>query len=273
MKRFWKLIVLLLIIVSCVRVNASIDTYVRTRDNLRVSDDVEVRNDNLNDILNTPSVNAKEKIYDFADILTKSEETNLYERIKEYTSLTKYDIAILTTNDLNGYSIADYTYNFYDYNLFKKEGVIFTIYMNNGVPEIYMGTCGDGSSEIFSIYSDRRINETLKYVYENNLRKKEYYKACDNFVKLMIAFYNVDTKDRYRVDPSGNVIKTVPWFELIILSLTLTFVIIMIMLYTLGVFKRKSNGDVLEALVDKSTMTIKLNEETYLETTSGTKRK
>lgn len=267
--------ILFLILVFLINVNvyASTFTYERTSDNLRVPSDVVVDNNNIDNIMKTPSIKAKEKIYDFAYLLTDSEEQELYKSIKEYIDYTKIDCVIVTTRDLAGFTINEYTYNFYDYNNFKTDGVIFVIYMNNGKPEIFMGNSGNRDGKVFSIYNDYRIKETLKYVYEKNLRNNDYYNACDNYLKLIKAFYNIDSKGSgdYRVGEDGNLEKNIPWIELIILSLALTFVVIMVMMYALGLFKKTKNIDNFESYINKKTMKVKKLDEDLVDTIVGGK--
>ena len=66
------LIIFLLPIVSF----ASTNTYPRTEDDLRINSWITVTEENKDNILNTPSVNEEEKIYDFADLYTDEEEKN-----------------------------------------------------------------------------------------------------------------------------------------------------------------------------------------------------
>ena len=98
-----------------INTNASTNTYIRTSDNLLVPSDVVVDSNNINNIMKTPSVSSSEKLYDFADLLTDSEEEKLVKRINKYVNSSTIDVAIVTTNDLLGFSIDDYAYNFYDY--------------------------------------------------------------------------------------------------------------------------------------------------------------
>ena len=273
MKNLKRLIILILVCFSFIRnVNATTNIYVRTRDNLRVPKDVEVTSDNINDVLNTPSVSAKDKIYDLADVLTDSEENEIYNSLKKYKSSSKIDSVIVTTRDLGNVSISDYTYNFYDFNDFENNGLIFVIYINdNNIPEIYMGTSGEDET-VLSIYTNNVIKQTLAYVYEKNLRSSDYYSACINYVKIIQGFYDVNRVGDYRVSEDGNIVKVIPWLELVVLSLTVTFIIVMLLLYSLGMFKNKVSTDKMDLLVDKNNMIVKLNEEVFIDSVVGGKK-
>ena len=70
MKKFNYLIIIFIVFFGIkLNCNAGVQTYKRTTDNLLIPSDVKVDSTNLNSILNTPAVNAKEKIYDFAFLI------------------------------------------------------------------------------------------------------------------------------------------------------------------------------------------------------------
>ena len=62
------LVILISFIFNITLVSASTNTNIRTEDNYLINDWIEVTDSNRGNILNTPAVNAEEKIYDFADL-------------------------------------------------------------------------------------------------------------------------------------------------------------------------------------------------------------
>ena len=223
-----KIFLVLLIFFSCVdTVSASTKTYERTNDNLRVPSSVIVSEDNINHILNTKAVNANEKIYDFADILTDEEEKKLYKAVDDFVKDTTLDLVILTEKDTLDLDSANYAFNFYDYNNFNRNGLIFFVQEVNNKFNIYMWTSGD----VYGIYTQKRIKDILEYIhvsFDNN----DNYKGMSDFVKIVHGFYIADKKgDLVKIDSTGNIIKTVPWFDIIILAVALTFVIIFCTFY------------------------------------------
>lgn len=58
------------------KIFAYVTTSDRTEDNLQVREEL-INDDNIEDILNTPKVNEKEKVYDFADLFTSYEEIEI----------------------------------------------------------------------------------------------------------------------------------------------------------------------------------------------------
>ncbi len=236
--KFIKLMGCILISVLFFNLNcfASVNSYTRTDTNLMVPKDVVVDSNNIGSILKTPAVSSSEKIYDYADLLTDDEEKNIYEKLYEFTKDSEIDVAVVTTNDLLGFSISEYSNNFYDYNDFMNDGIIFVIYMSGNEPEIYMGNSGNHSGKVFEIYTDARINQTLEYVYKD-IALGEYDKAINDYVKILDGFYRIDGGN-YKVDKEGKVVKSIPWIEIGILSIALTFIIIIFLFYKFIVKKK-----------------------------------
>ena len=237
---------------------ASTNTYVRTNDNLRVPSDVKVDNDNYNDIIKTPSVSSSEKVYDFAEILSVEDEELLFENLSTYSKKTKYDAVIVTTSDLHEFDISDYAFNFYDYNDFKNEGVIFVIYTGEPEVSIYMANSGPTSSELFQIYNEKMIQSTLEYLYKNSISKQKYFEGCNNFIIIINEFYNRKASGNYEVDKNGNIVKTVPILEILIIAAASTF-IIMVLLITSTKHKKKYAAEDIKDKLDKNTVVIRVD--------------
>lgn len=245
---------------------ASDKTYTRTNDNLLVPKDVVVDDSNREDILKTPAVSSREKIYDFAKVLTDEEEDKIYKRVNYYIDSSDIDMVIVTTKNLCGFSVADYTSNFYDYNDFLDTGVIFVIYINDSEDEIFMYNIGDKPS---SIYYDSRIHDILKYVYKD-ISTKNYYKAIDNYTVILQGFYNREEKGNgnYSINENGEFVKDIPWVEIIVLAIALTFIIIMIFIYKINGNNRLNNSNYLDNQIDKSNMIIKTMKDELVDTSN-----
>ncbi len=217
MKKFLFIIIFILNINT---VYASTKTYNRTIDNLKVPDNIEVTDNNINAILDTKAVNEKEKIYDYANILTETQEEKVYKKITKFIKESNIDIVIITEKEKLP-DPANYAFNFYDYNYFKPNGLIFLINLVDNKTNIYMWTSGN----VTKTYNSKRIEAILKYEYDLFLNKK-YYKGIDNFVKVVHSYYIADKEGTLvRMNKKGNVIKTIPWFDIFILSVALTFIL------------------------------------------------
>ena len=217
---------------------SSLEVRTRTKDNLYLPDGVELEEDKVEDVLNTPSVIGSLKLYDFVDVFSQEEEKEIYQKIKEYTKNTKLDCVIVTTDDLGGKTISNYGYDFYDYNEFLNEGVIFVIYIHDDTKDIFMGNNGGKNSIVFSTYTDDRIHDILKYVYKN-IKINDYYQASMDFITLISKFYEVSNESFYQVDENGDVVYHLPVVEILIISISLTF-IICFLLYKM-ISKREEN--------------------------------
>lgn len=127
----------------------------------------EITDYNRQNIETTPIVNAEEKVYDFADILTDSEEVEIKNKIDEFIAATNFDLAVVTLaqNTANDYFDRVFADDFYDYNDFGKDmeyrsGICLLIDIRNDVSGnryVYISTTGNA---ILS-YDDARISDIV----------------------------------------------------------------------------------------------------------------
>lgn len=166
-------------------VSASTNTKVRTHEDYLVGSWVTVTDSNVNNILNTPAVDASEKIYDFANLLTDSEEIALYSEISNYIDTYDMDLAIVTIDDNNKGSQQVYADDFYDYNYFginsTRDGLLFLIDME--YRQIYISTTGSA----INMYNDYRIEKTLDAVYMY-MTDKDYYEGTSEFIDVISKY-------------------------------------------------------------------------------------
>ncbi len=177
MKKIFKITLVMLTIftLNIVPVYASTNTKERTEDNYLVEDWVTVTEDNKNNILTTPAIDATEKVYDFADLFTDEEEQQLYTKITNYINEYNLDLAVVTIDE-NNKTPREYADDFYDYNDFDQQGgILFLIDMDNR--KIYMSTTG----QAIKMYNDYRINTALDEVY-TYMSDEEYYEGTSNYI-------------------------------------------------------------------------------------------
>ena len=122
-----------------------------------------------------------------------------------------------------------------------------------------MGNIGDKSSKVFDIYNDKRINQTLAYVYKD-IENKNYYKAIDDYINILDGFYRLNG-DNYKVSKEGKVVKSINWFEIGVLSICLTFIINIFLLRKLKV---KNTFIDYEDKIDNDSLIIKTDSETIV---------
>lgn len=232
-------------------------TYERTRDNLLVPDGITVNDDNIDAILNTKAVDAEDKIYDYANLFTAKEEEKLLKKVKLFIEDSSLDLVIITENKNLGSAAASYAFNFYDYNFFKKNGLIFLIDKADNKFNIYMWTSGD----TYDIYTSKKIESILKYTY-TFFDEGKYYKGANDFVEVVHSFYIASKKgDLVKIDKSGKVVKTVPWVDLFVLASALTFIIVFLTFFKKkkGTSRRKYDD-----YLDKDNMRVELEEDIFL---------
>lgn len=199
MKRFKYLIAILLFSFSLV-VNAEVVTYERTKENYRVPSDIEVNSTNEWNVLNTPSVDQDVKVYDFANLLSDSQEKSLFNSIVRFTNKTGLEAVIATIDDNPGKSVRDETADFYDYNYFKKNGIIFLIDME--VREYAIVTTGSA----MDVYPNTEIDLMLDNVYPYMVNKN-YFSACNTFLEDIERYFSVQEDDYYYDETSDSYVK------------------------------------------------------------------
>lgn len=114
-------------------------------------------------------------VTDDADILTDEEEVLLEEKIDNIRKTLDYDIVIHTTETFDNKSKVAYADDYYDYNGFSKDGMIFVVNMVSR--DFYTSTCGIG----IDTFTDDVLEEIEKTV-QPYLSSGEYYKAFDNYL-------------------------------------------------------------------------------------------
>lgn len=124
---------------------------------------------------------SRERIFDFADLLTSEEEEHLNELSYAIGDQVKADILIVTTNDAEGKSAMEYADDFYDDGEYGYEapygtGILFLIDMDNR--EAWLSTSGDAINH----FSEARIDATLDDIYPY-LSGGDYYNSALSFLE------------------------------------------------------------------------------------------
>jgi len=187
MKKVFNIIILFFILITLSsNVFASTNTMERTEDNLMINNDIEQNQFVIDAALKTPKVDETEKIYDFANLLSDSEEEKLYKEVKEYINKCKMDMAIVTIDQNNKYNAQQYADDFYDYNYFGMgndySGILFLIDMDTR--EIWISTEGKAIER----YKDY-IDAILDYAYEKGPDENPY-KCAQEFIKKAKLYGN-----------------------------------------------------------------------------------
>lgn len=186
---------------------------------------IEITSSNKSNILATPYVDASEKIYDFADILTEEEEEYLYKLVQEYINKTNMDMVILT--DVKSYFYdsqnEDYAADFYDYNDFglnleNYSGVL--LYRNVYESDPYFNVYMFGNAQLY--YDYNRSEAMLDAIYAN-MRNRNYLPAFEEFIRIYTDYYEdgvPSNMKNYGIDSMGFMYQkyTYPWLWALLVS-------------------------------------------------------
>ncbi len=180
--------------------------------------EIKITSSNKENVMATPYVDASEKIYDYADILTDQEEEYLYKKVQEFISTTNMDMVILTDSKSYNYDSQNETYatDFYDYNDFglnleNYSGVL--LYRNAYELDPYYNVYMFGNAQLY--YDFDRSEEMLDAIYDD-MRSQSYLSAFEDFVDIYTNFYEdgIPSSMRdYDIDEMGFMYKkySYPW--------------------------------------------------------------
>ena len=251
MKRVRSVIFLIIVCFTfCItNVFASTKTYVRNESNYLIPSDVRVTESNRERILNTPAINSNEKVYDFAELLSSTEEDNLYKQIKSFVDGTELDFAVVTIKENNKGSAQTYAHDFYDFNYFAGNGLLFLIDMDTRT--IYMVTKGSA----VDLFPNSRMEPILGNVYKK-VSDGKYYDACSTFLTSISAFVDigeVQADEDVVVNEDGTISKDLHIGEVLIFALVGTVVVILIMI---GMNRMVNKATSSREFLNKDTMKI-----------------
>ena len=129
--------------------------------------------------------NKESKIYvtDDANLLSSKEVADLREDLSILSDKWGCDIVVVTTNSTYDKTITEYADDFYDYNIFEKDGVLLLIDMESrGWWISTTGTCIDAFTDAGIQWIGDDITKSLS---KGNYNKafRTYMKDCDMFLK------------------------------------------------------------------------------------------
>lgn len=126
------------------------------------------------------------RVYDYADLLTSTEEEKLNKRAIAVEDNIKTELYILTTNDTGGKSSMEYADDFGDNGAFGYEceyGSYIIMLINMQEREVWISTSGVAED----YFSEYRIERLLDDIFEY-MPDRDYYNACMTFLKSAEKF-------------------------------------------------------------------------------------
>lgn len=191
------------------------------------------------------ALDTTQKVYDYANILTDSEEALLKQKIDDYIEEYNMDMVLVSVDEHNKYNTQAYADDFYDYNGFgigdTYDGVIFVVDFNFGYTDMYMSTTG----EAIRMYDDDRIDKILDVVYE----EYDYYQMYADFIEESSYYASLgvpsSNKNTY-INSSGDLVykRSFPWFSSILISSIISTVVLLILIAKNKMVKKATEANV-----------------------------
>lgn len=223
-----------------------------TLSNLGVNKKWEITDSNRGNVLNTKKVDASEKIYDFADIISDEDEEWLYDTIKDFMEDYKMDLVVLT--DKFSYSSdkenEDYVADFYDYNDFgmnfdKYNGII--IFINMNPTDRYFNFYMFGDSQLY--FDNKRKQEPIDEAM-SSMKMGNYYLGVRNMITYFKKYLNdgipydlegyyVDDMGYLQKDPNFKRPFRPPWVGIIVTDFLIVLITIIVLVFKNRMVKKK----------------------------------
>ena len=96
---------------------------------------------------------------------------------------------------------------------------------------------------------------------KDKFNNKDYYQGFNDFIKLGIGIYDIQTSNNgnYRVGADGRLIKNIYWVDYLVISLAITSIIVVILIYINSINNKKV---IAKDYLNKSTLIVnKVSEE------------
>jgi len=282
MKKLLSTLIIGLFFSGIINCFASTNTFNRNElENYGVNKNWTITDSNLNNILNTPAVDASEKIYDYSDLLTDEEEAELKAEIDNFIETTNMDLVFVTTSFqyYSDHQNEDYAADFYDYNDFgmnvtNNSGILFLRNSNPSDPYYDMYTFGDAQL-YFNTY---RYDNILDGIY-GNISTGNYLVGFKDFISrtqnYILSGMPSELQDYY-VDGQGYLqenktpkVYSIPWPGVLVASFIITLIIMIILIKK---NKMVSKATMAEEYLNKGSVKITNRKDVFLRsyTTSHT---
>ena len=181
--------------------------YERTEsNNYGVNKKWDITDSNRNYVLNTPYVDASKKIYDFVDVITDSEESDLEATINGFIKETGLDFVFVSvdmpyTNDSDN---EDYSADFYDFNDFGLNnkhygGLIFVRNAYEVDPYYTITLFGEAQLYCTTTELDYLLDDIYDYVHSGDVKQATVF-ILNRFKQLYDKGYD---EEKYYIDDDG----------------------------------------------------------------------
>lgn len=249
MKKIYSLLIFVFSLLIGINVYA-VTTYSRTEENLGVSKKWNITSSNKSNVLRTPWVNAGEKIYDFADVISEDDEKELFHKISEFIEQSNMDMVVITTDlTYSDHQLEDYAADFYDYNDFglnfdHYSGILLIRNVNDYNRFFNIYTFGD--AQLYFTYE--RCESILDDIFDD-IHGENYRSGIEKFVEKSIYYYNLGIPNKYSsyyIDDMGYIRKnyTIPYIPAILFSFIVTLIVVLILIKRNTMVKKEENANI-----------------------------
>ncbi len=198
--------------------------------------------------INTNNVYALDntlKVYDYAQILTSSEEEDLKEDVYKYIQNYNMDMVLVTVRHHFKNTTKDYALEFYDYNDFgignSKDGILFVIDFNFTNDDNYVDTYISLTGNATMVYNNYEIEKMLDDI---ALKKdKGYYEMFKEFIKTSNNYASIDYISNNYESNIINRTKNVSFMFNFILSIIVAFIVTFILISKNKTIKASANAN------------------------------
>lgn len=172
-----------------------------------------ITNNNIDNVKNTPLVDASVKVYDFANIISHDDEEKMYSLIDDFVSKTSIDMVFVTIDMPYTYDKQneDFAADFYDYNDF---GLDFSNYSgilllrNNYSSDRYYDMYTFGDAQLY--FDQSRYDDILDSIY-SDFSSDRYLSGFGYFVNRCSYYFDMGYAGEYKysyVDDDGYIHNT-----------------------------------------------------------------
>lgn len=237
-----------------------------TLENYGVNKKWNITTTNKSNVMNTPCVDASEKIYDFSNVLTQEEQDELKKAMDEYIKKTNMDIVIVIDNIAYSYDYKneEYAADFYDYNDFGMMNDEYSgtlLLRNTYEQDPYYNIYTFGKAQLYYDYD--RLEHILDVIYDD-LHSGNYIDGFNRYIDYLEDYYDrgVAIKDK-ELDENGYLVDkyVYPWLGALIISGITTLVIILILVKKNKMVKKATQA---AEYMDKETAKITKREDTFI---------
>ena len=158
-----------------------------------------INSGNINNVKSTPYVDSSLKVYDFADILTDTEEKQIYNKIQDFIEHTNIDMVFVSIDMPYSYDSKneDFAADFYDYNDFglnfdKYNGIL--LLRNNYSSDRYYDIYTFGDAQLY--FDQGRYDNILDGIY-SDFTSKRYLDGISKFVSDCTYYYDKGYASKY----------------------------------------------------------------------------